>query len=358
VPLWLFWGLLIVWLFPWSVFLPGALREAFCAFLKNVRGDKGKKELALILVSTWAVVILVFFSFSTRQEYYLIPALPALAVLIGVWLAQEVAEAPPAFNQRLGKWGSTVLLILGVAGFVIALGLVLTVPELPPGTDLSDVLSGDPALYARSMGHATDLTVAAMAAFRLPLVLAGCALLAGGVGAWWFRRRAVPDRGNYALVAMMVVILYAVHLSLGVFAPILGSKSLAAVIQREYRPGDLVVVDGEYSQASSIAFYTGIALHVLTGRVNHLWYGSLFPDAPDVFEDEASLARLWSGPRRVFLITLSSAGAEKVRRSYPLHHELAREGTKRLFSNQSSPGSMPGAPTPAPTPADSGHVRP
>jgi 4-amino-4-deoxy-L-arabinose transferase-like glycosyltransferase len=44
----------------------------------------------------------MFFSFSTRQEYYVLPALPALALLIGAWLAAEhhasysVRVLPPA----------------------------------------------------------------------------------------------------------------------------------------------------------------------------------------------------------------------------------------------------------------------
>ncbi len=45
-----------------------------------------RRQRAMLLYAIWAAVILVFFSFSTRQEYYAIPALPALALLIGGWL--------------------------------------------------------------------------------------------------------------------------------------------------------------------------------------------------------------------------------------------------------------------------------
>jgi len=34
-----------------------------------------------------------------------------------------------------------------------------------------------------------------------------------------------------------------------------------------------------------------------------MWFGSLFPDAPAIFEDQASLARVWDGPQRVYLFT-------------------------------------------------------
>jgi len=79
-----------------------------------------------------------------------------------------------------------------------------------------------------------------------------------------------------ALSGMMVVFLYAVHLALGTFYPILGSKPLAVAINREFRAGDTIVIDGTHSQASSINFYTGRQLHMLNARTDNLWYGSLF----------------------------------------------------------------------------------
>ena len=36
----------------------------------------------------WAGVVLVFFTFSARQEYYSLPALPALALMVGGLLAR------------------------------------------------------------------------------------------------------------------------------------------------------------------------------------------------------------------------------------------------------------------------------
>jgi hypothetical protein len=116
----------------------------------------------------------------------------------------------------------------------------------------------------------------------------------------------------------MVVLLYAVHLSLGTFSPVLGSKPLAVAIQQNYKPGDTIVVDGQYSQASSILFYTGVQMHMLNGLTNDLWFGSLFPDCPKVFEDDTSFAQLWLGPGRV--------GAP--------YYLVARAGGKSVYSNR------------------------
>src|SRR6202022_2228559 len=90
-PLALFWGMILVWLLPWSAFLPQALRQVRLRLLKSAELRKSR-EAALLLFFVWAAVILLFFSFSTRQEYYLAPALPAFALLLGYWLARE-AEA-------------------------------------------------------------------------------------------------------------------------------------------------------------------------------------------------------------------------------------------------------------------------
>jgi hypothetical protein len=62
-----------------------------------------------------------------------------------------------------------------------------------------------------------------------------------------------------------------------------------------------------------------------------MWYGTQFPDAPRVFETQASFVEMWKGPHRVFL------WAEE---EYPLalqglaRYEVARRGGKIIFSNQ------------------------
>src|ERR1019366_5187311 len=138
VPLWLFWGLCLIWLMPWSAFMFHASAHAIRVVLKSIptrppdanldehpvaepfeerphaavahatsangapiyqpgpqaqvtnrvksQRAEGPTHLLLIL---WAALPLLFFSFSTRQEYYVLPSLPALALLIAAWLAHR-----------------------------------------------------------------------------------------------------------------------------------------------------------------------------------------------------------------------------------------------------------------------------
>jgi 4-amino-4-deoxy-L-arabinose transferase-like glycosyltransferase len=75
VPLLIFWGLLLVWLFPWTFFVLRSLKQVP---LRPSRWREGldKESRAALLLAVWALAILVFFSFSTRQEYYVLPSLP------------------------------------------------------------------------------------------------------------------------------------------------------------------------------------------------------------------------------------------------------------------------------------------
>lgn len=141
-------------------------------------------------------------------------------------------------------------------------------------------------------------------------------------------------RANLALASMMVVLFYAVHLALGTFSPVLGSKPLAMAIQRNYKPGDTIVVNGQYSRASSILFYTGVQMHMLNGLTNDLWFGSMFPDCPKVFEDDASFARLWLGPGRVFFFIPSDKNIDPLKSLGAPYYLVARAGEKSVYSNQ------------------------
>jgi 4-amino-4-deoxy-L-arabinose transferase-like glycosyltransferase len=335
VPFLLFWGLILVWLFPWSPYVISGLRQVPVRW-KEWRGQLSEKRRAALLLAIWAIVILGFFSFSTRQEYYVLPALPALALLAGMWLANEEKSSWDSPMRRSGRVCATILLVLGILIFLIAGTLAIVLPPLPPGTDFADALRKDSDLYTLSMGHLFDLTPRALGAFRLPLVLTSLGFFAGTTLNWWFRRRNDTRKGNLALAGMMVVALCAVHLALGVFYPVLGSKALADVVTREYQPGDVVVCDGEYANASSVNFYTGIPLRILNGRENALWYGSYFPDAPKIFDDDDSFQKLWSSPQRVFFLTFDARGPKKVRTMGVPYYQLLRSGEKGVYSNQPS----------------------
>ena len=330
VPLFIFWGLLLVWLVPWAVFLPQAVREAPRRW-REMRSNLSTRQSANLLFVLWVLAIVGFFSFSTRQEYYTIPAVPGMALLVGGWLAKEADPAADPSYRRAGKISSAVLFFIVAIGSLLGIVLLLTSKVPAPGTDLADLLVKNPADYDLALGHFLDLTPQALGAFRGPLLGAVVSFVLGAGLNWFLRWRERPRLGNAALALMMVGLLACVHAAFATFSPILSSQQLAVAIQQHYQPGNVIVVDGEYHQASTLQFYTGIPLQVLHVPSGNLWYGSKFPDAPRVFETQESFDALWTGPRTVFLWTDQDDPKELHGASRFL---LARRGGKSILTNR------------------------
>jgi len=290
-----------------------------------------RRSRANLLFFLWALAILLFFSFSTRQEYYTIPALPGIALLAGGWLARESDADAPVSVRRAGRTSSLALMIVGTLAAAIGLVLLSHTPQPSAGVDLADLLKKNPQDYDFSLGHVLDFTPAALGVFRGPLLGASLSLLFGTVLNWWMRRRDRPAWGNAALALMMVGLLTCVHISFARFSPILSSHDLAVAIEKEYEPGDVIVVDGEYHQASTLNFYTHVPVRVLHEPSGNLWYGEKFSDAPHVFETPQSFAALWAARARVFLWTDQDDPKELA--GMP-HFLLARSGGKTIFTNR------------------------
>ena len=333
VPLLIFWALVLAWLIPWFVFLFPALKEIPRRVL-DWRKTLNQRAQANLLFGVWAGVVMLFFSFSTRQEYYSLPVLPALALLIGGWLQKERDSLAGSPERRTGKTASLMLLIVGLIGFAAAMSVLAMTHPFPAGTDIGDVLVPHPGQYALSLGHMEDLTIEAFGLFRTPLWLVGFGLLIGTGLNWIFRRRGAPLKGNLVLTGMMIVVLFCVHQGFVIFSPEVTSKNIALKIQKEYKPGDTIVVNGKYEFGSTLNYYTGIEIHVLNGRDGNLWYGSFFPGAPNIFEDNQSFARLWRGDGRVFLFTEDYLKDRALQQIDPNSvFVFARQGGKVVLTN-------------------------
>jgi len=332
VPLVVFWGLLFVWLFPWSAYLAQSLGQVPHRWREFRRG-LDRRGRALLLCAIWAAVVLLFFSFSTRQEYYAVPALPALALLIGGWLDQEADSPADSRLRNAGRVGAIALAILGALVLAATIFLLAQSTTTPADSDLADLLKKNPTEYALAFGHIFDLTPRALGLFRVPLATFGIALFAGSAMNLVYRRRNRAIAANWALALMMVVVLFAVHQGLVMFSPILSSKKLADAVQQEFRPGDVMVSYGTYEDASTLNFYVRQPIHVVNTRTEgDMYYGSLFPDAPKIFDNDASFAALWQGPQRVFLWVEEDKVPAVVRQSGS--YQLARSGGKLILMNR------------------------
>jgi 4-amino-4-deoxy-L-arabinose transferase-like glycosyltransferase len=312
VPRLYFWLFHLIWLFPWSVYFPAISKLSF----RPVDRASGARLLAL----AWAGLILVFFTFSTTQEYYSMPLYPALALLTGSAMA-----AGGVWIRRGTRVLSAILLICAIA----AGGLWFATRGIPAPGDISSALTQHPDVYSLSLGHMEDLTLHSFAYLRAPLLLAAIAFLIGAAGTLRFS----GEKAFLSAALMAVLFLQAARMALVVFDPYMSSRPLANALLRS--PQGKLIVDHHYYDFSSVFFYTQRNALLLNGRFQNLEYGSYAPGAPDVFIDDQQWKRLWDGSERYYLVAERAA----LHRLEPLagpdrFQVVAESGGKLLLTNQ------------------------
>jgi len=279
VPRLYFWLFHLLWLFPWSVYLPAIARLSF-----KPANRAGRTRL---LVLCWAGFILVFFTFSTTQEYYSMPAYPALALLLGSAMVSD------------GNWirrGTAILSVVAAIAATAAISIAILSRTYPASGEIYSALTQHPKAYKLSLGHMEDLTLASFAYLRFPLVLAALAFLVGAAGTF----KAGTQRAVLAATVMMVLFLHAARLAMITFDPYLSSRPLAEALQKS--SPETLIVDHHYYTFSSIFFYTNRSALLLNGRFMNLEYGAYAPGVPDVFIDDAQFKALWLQPQRAYIV--------------------------------------------------------
>ena len=307
LPGYLYWSLHLVWLFPWSLYLPVALRRLI-ADLRRRRLEKTPlsfRARTRWICILWASVTLLFFAFSTNQEYYTFPAYLALILLLADALAGEELDGEKTQNRQpwlLATSAVSVTVRLIFAAVLIA-GLWSS-RHLPFVPDIGEVLAQtNMDTDTLSMGHILNLTGQSFAALRFPAILAVIALVFGSLAELILRIKRKNFASTWALALTMMVFLMAAHVALIRFDPFLGSHLLATRIQQQLQPQDRVLIYGDQSQGSSLMFYLRQRhpIELVNGRASSMWFGSTFPDAPHIFLEDADLVRLWNSNTRVFL---------------------------------------------------------
>jgi 4-amino-4-deoxy-L-arabinose transferase-like glycosyltransferase len=337
VPLGLFLALHLLWLFPWSFFLPLAVKNVAAIFKQRRNAFHLSREQRVILfLALWAVLIILFFCFSTTQEYYTMPSYAAFALLIGHALAKAEGEWRAAPGKRWLLGLQVMLALLGLAIFVIGVVVYLKTRSLAVSGDLSATLTRNPEAYALSLGHVLDLTPQSLAALRLPVIGTTLAFGLGASAAFVFRRRAWHVASNIALAVMMAAFFFFARQALAQFEPYLSSRPLAQAINGAFKEGDVIVINGEYESGSSVNFYTRRMVYILNGRSANLEYGSYFSDAPQIFLSDADIARRWREPGRIFLVTDAARLDELKRTLNAPVFTFAESGGKLVLTNQES----------------------
>ncbi len=209
-PWWWFLPFLVGGLFPWIVF-------GWQSVARSLRGGwKARHEHAdAWFLVIWIVFIVVFFSASQSKLIpYILPVIPACAVLIGRYVAERRAT-PLETGFGRGAW----------AFIALAVGLGLALPFVPRSAGLEGLTQRFP--FALGLFSAILLGGAAFTAFAL--------------------RKRQPQR-VIAGMAATVAVLFAAAASMG--GAIEGSSTLALsrILQKTLKPEDRVFHVGLYAQ--------------------------------------------------------------------------------------------------------------
>lgn len=319
VPRLQFWLYHLLWVFPWTAWLPGVVRLRF---------HDGNRAARTRLLSLCAIgFVLLFFSFSTTQEYYTMPAYPAFAILVGCALAAG------EHRDTVARWitGGTFVLALCAISF-----LLLNVWSIQPEGDIAAALTSNPDAYTLALGHMEDLTLQAFAFLKMPLALAGVATLIGILGAFFLR----GYRSVLLIAAAMVVFFLAARAALVVFDPYLSTQPLAMTYRGA--PRGTLILDDQFYAFSSVPFYADTPVLLLNGRVNNLEYGSNAQGAPDVFLDDTQFAGRWRRPERHYLVIAGpNTGRVRALAGEDRWHVISESGGKFLVSNQPLASNSP-----------------
>jgi 4-amino-4-deoxy-L-arabinose transferase-like glycosyltransferase len=273
-PFWYFLPVLLVTLLPWSLLVPPAIVAGW----KRGPGHR--------LLAVYAVWVIAFFSASSgKLATYVLPAFPALAVLVATWLGELDARGEP----RARSW------LTGAAAL-----LYLVLP---------------PAVYFVVRHEEPGFEWAAIGLVTLPLV---------GIAALWSRRPVLrTERGAVAVLAVGMLATYAVVLAW--FSPVIGEftsdRDLVAELRRRGPPPDRVVV--HKVRPFSFLFYSG------------------WPIVYKVSEDEYRAAL--TEPGRVYVLTKPSRRATLLPVDPPLAlHEIAGNHRRMVLERVDSPSSRQG----------------
>ncbi|MGZ4811729.1 MAG: ArnT family glycosyltransferase [Terriglobales bacterium] len=332
LPIW--WAAHLAWFFPWSVFLPLAIKQ-----IPSVRTwfkQTSVEAQARLLLFAWFAVVFGFFSLvvGSRMEYYSFGAWPAATILIGLGIARA--------EERRDKWLPRLRGVLATIG--VALGGVLAwavwqASRVRATGDISTLLKTHPNdFYRLSMGHLFDLTPQAFADLRTPALIAAACFSVGFGASWLIGRTRRIMAGTLVLGVTMGVFVFAANLAYGVFEPHMSSRFMAEAILQHLRTGDQIFVCGEFDPASSVSFYTHRRLLIWDGRYNNLEFGSYYPDAPKIFFTDTTFYAYWLSPVRVFLVVPQeqrTAAAQYLERNLKERTWLLIEsGGKAVYVNQ------------------------
>jgi 4-amino-4-deoxy-L-arabinose transferase-like glycosyltransferase len=305
LPLPIFFLVLFLWLLPWSPYLALALPRPSSVLGKSLPREAAGHLLTLL----WASLFLLFFAMSrARLPQYCLPALPALALLIGVSLGKRCTGSPSSMR-----------------GLLIATAVSMLLPAM--------ALFLLPSYVGQY--HQLGLTERAVSLIRVVFGLmvggSAMALLSFARRRWW--------RGLASLTVGMLAAFYCSHQVLLQLQPLRSSQGLAMLIAVDPRPERRIVLEVEkddpfeHETVAGLVFYTGQSIDLLR-RKNPPEPSLPLKPTERFLLSEAEFRQLWTSAERVYLVTDSFLDGDGVLDQQSTFAVRGQLGNRWVLSNQ------------------------
>jgi 4-amino-4-deoxy-L-arabinose transferase-like glycosyltransferase len=158
-PFWFFAPILLLALFPWTALLFPAAMEAL-----RLRREKSWSNSPGLFFACWTFFPLLFFSVSqSKLPGYILPAVPAAALLVGISLSRGMRAASASGRWGLAAVGATWIVVGATARWTVRL----------PGDAVDDLQNA--FFYCSIIAIAAGCMITALAFIRMRAAL-GCSL--------------------------------------------------------------------------------------------------------------------------------------------------------------------------------------
>ena len=304
LPLPIFFLVLFLWLLPWSPYLALALPRQW----PQLRKPLTREAAGNLLLFLWASLFLLFFATSrARLPQYCLPAMPALALLIGSSLNRRYRGSVPS-----------------TTGLLIATAVSMLLPALAL------------LLLPSYLGHYHQLGLTDRAVSLIRVVFG---LMVGGSALAllsFARRRWLV--GLASLTLGVVAAFYCTHQVLLQLQPLRSSQGLARLIAADPRPVRRIVLEVEkddpfeYEQVAGLVFYTGQSIDLLR-RKNPPEPSLPLKPTERFLLSEAEFRQLWTSSERVYLVTDSFLDGDGILDQQSTFTVMGQLGNRWLVSN-------------------------
>jgi 4-amino-4-deoxy-L-arabinose transferase-like glycosyltransferase len=240
-------GALLAGFLPWTIVAPIAIVEA----LRRPRALDSR--LAYVVI--WFAAVLIFYNLpQSKRGVYLLALYPALAMLVGIYLAEAIV-----FRDAAHRWILATSRVVGIATVIAAAGALAALAILARSPELFRT-----ALVPFDIEAPGFLTMFAAAVGAARIVGIGVPIAALAIGIWLALSRAAIERLVLGMGVTMVLIALAANVVVvPAIANTLSLKNFTIEAMKDVGGNPCAYLD---ALNYDVAFYSGRSMPIVRAR--------------------------------------------------------------------------------------------